>query len=101
MDPPRHVRVVATRRPGDLTEITNSVVIDRPVPAVFAAWSELERIPEWYVDSIERRKTSEGPAGVGTTYHAVTHADQLAHIGTYALGVRLLRLGDALHVERS
>jgi uncharacterized protein YndB with AHSA1/START domain len=52
-------------------EITNSVVIDRPVPVVFAAWSELERIPDWYVDSIERRKTSEGPVGVGTTYHAV------------------------------
>jgi hypothetical protein len=31
----------------------------------------LERIPDWYVDSIERRKTSEGPVGVGTTYHAV------------------------------
>ena len=52
-------------------EITDSVVVDRPVPVVFAAWSELERIPQWYVDSIERRKTSEGPIGVGTTYHAV------------------------------
>ena len=52
-------------------EITNRVVIDRPMPDVFAAWSELERIPEWYVDSIERRKMSEGPVGVGTTYHAV------------------------------
>ena len=52
-------------------EITNTVVIDRPAPVVFAAWSELERIPDWYVDSIERRKTSEGPVGVGTTYHAV------------------------------
>ncbi len=52
-------------------EITNSVVIHRPVPVVFTAWSELERLPEWYVDSIERRKTSEGPIGVGTTYHAV------------------------------
>ncbi|GMQ84743.1 MAG: hypothetical protein BMS9Abin07_0307 [Acidimicrobiia bacterium] len=52
-------------------EITNSVVIDRSVPVVFAAWSELERIPDWYVDSLERTKTSEGPVGVGTTYHAV------------------------------
>jgi uncharacterized protein YndB with AHSA1/START domain len=52
-------------------EITNSVLIHRPVPEVFAAWSELERIPDWYVDSLERRMTSEGPVGVGTTYHAV------------------------------
>lgn len=41
------------------------------MPVVFAAWSELERIPDWYVDSMERTKTSEGPVGVGTTYHAV------------------------------
>lgn len=52
-------------------ELTNSVLIDRPVPVVFAAWSELERIPDWYVDSLERRKISDGPVGVGTTYHAV------------------------------
>ncbi len=51
--------------------LTNSVIIERPLSEVFAAWSELERIPDWYEGSIERRKTSEGPVGVGTTYHAV------------------------------
>jgi uncharacterized protein YndB with AHSA1/START domain len=52
-------------------ELANSVVINRPVSEVFAAWSDLERIPDWYVDSIERRNMSQGPVGVGTTYHAV------------------------------
>ena len=52
-------------------ELTNSVVVERSVPVVFAAWSELERIPDWYADSIERRKITEGPIGVGTKYHAV------------------------------
>lgn len=51
--------------------LTNSVIIERPLSEVFTAWSELERIPDWYEDSIERRKTCEGPVGVGTTYHAV------------------------------
>lgn len=52
-------------------KLTNSVIVERRVPEVFAAWSELERIPDWYEGSLERRKTSEGPIGVGTTYHAV------------------------------
>lgn len=56
---------------GGLMEVTSSVVIARPAELVFAAWSELDRIPDWYVDSLERLKTSEGPIGVGTTYHAV------------------------------
>jgi len=52
-------------------EVTNSVRIQRPIDEVFAAWSELERIPEWFVGSLERRKLSDGPVGVGTRYHAV------------------------------
>lgn len=52
-------------------EVTNSVRIHRPIGEVFAAWSELERIPEWFVDSLERRKLTDGPVGVGTKYHAV------------------------------
>ena len=52
-------------------ELTNSVVVNRPVSVVFAAWSELERIPDWYAGSLERRKLTDGPIGVGTRYHAV------------------------------
>ena len=52
-------------------ELTNSVTIHRPVPDVFAAFSQFDRIPEWYKDSLERRKITDGPVGVGTKYHAV------------------------------
>jgi uncharacterized protein YndB with AHSA1/START domain len=52
-------------------EVTTSVDIDRPAEEVFRAWSELERIPEWFVDSLERRKLTAGSVGVGTKYHAV------------------------------
>ena len=52
-------------------ELTNTVTIDRPIDSVFAAWSELHRIPEWYEGSLERRKITDGPIGVGTKYHAI------------------------------
>ena len=52
-------------------EIMATVVINRPVAEVFARWSEVERYPEWFAMSLERRKVTEGPVRVGTIYHAV------------------------------
>ena len=52
-------------------EIEATVVINKPIAEVFARWSEVERYPEWFDMSIERRKVTEGPLRVGTIYHAV------------------------------
>ncbi len=52
-------------------ELGATTVIERPVGEVFARWSEVERYPEWFDVSIERRKLTEGPIGVGTKYRAV------------------------------
>ena len=52
-------------------EIEAAVVVNKPVAEVFARWSEVERYPEWFDMTIERRKVTEGPIGVGTVYHAV------------------------------
>ncbi len=52
-------------------EIEAAVVVNKPVADVFARWSEVERYPEWFDMSIERRKVTEGPIRVGTIYHAV------------------------------
>ncbi len=52
-------------------KIEATVVINKPVAEVFARWSEVERYPEWFDMSIERRKVTEGPIRVGTIYHAV------------------------------
>ena len=52
-------------------EIEATVVINRPIVEVFARWSEVERYPEWFDMSIERRKMTEGPLRVGTVYHAI------------------------------
>ena len=52
-------------------ELGATTVIERPVGEVFARWSEVERYPEWFDVSIDRRKLTEGPIGVGTKYRAV------------------------------
>lgn len=52
-------------------ELEAAIVIDRPLGEVFARWSEVERYPEWFAMTIERRKVTEGPIRVGTIYHAV------------------------------
>ena len=52
-------------------DLEAAVVIDRPIGEVFAHWSEVERFPEWFETTIERRKVTEGPISVGTKYHAL------------------------------
>ncbi len=52
-------------------EIEAAVVVSRPIADVFVRWSEVERYPEWFDMSIERRKVTEGPTSDGTVYHAV------------------------------
>ena len=49
----------------------NTVMIARPIEEVFAFLSDLENIPKWNYAIVETRKISEGPVGVGTTYHQV------------------------------
>ena len=51
--------------------LTASTRVDRPVDEVFALWADLERSPEYSAASVERRKLTDGPIGVGTRYHAV------------------------------
>jgi uncharacterized membrane protein len=52
-------------------ELEAATIIDRPIEEVFARWSEVERYPEWFDLSIERRKVTEESMGVGAKYHAV------------------------------
>jgi uncharacterized protein YndB with AHSA1/START domain len=45
--------------------------VDRSPAELFALWSDLERSVEYSAATIERRKVTTGPIGVGTRYHAV------------------------------
>ena len=45
--------------------------VARAPDEVFALWADLERSTEYSAATIERRKVTPGPIGVGTRYHAV------------------------------
>jgi uncharacterized protein YndB with AHSA1/START domain len=45
--------------------------IRRPVEEVFAVMSDLSNNPKWISAVSETTKTSDGPIGVGTTWHSV------------------------------
>jgi len=51
-----------------MARIEINLVIDRPVEEVFAFVSNSENLPRWRSTSLEIKKTSEGPLGVGSTF---------------------------------
>jgi uncharacterized protein YndB with AHSA1/START domain len=50
-----------------LAKIEASVVIDRPVEDVWKFITDLPSVPKWSHGLLEKRQTSPGPLGVGTT----------------------------------
>jgi uncharacterized protein YndB with AHSA1/START domain len=48
-----------------------STTVKRPIEEVFAAISDASKNAQWLSATIETTKTSDGPVGVGTTYHGV------------------------------
>lgn len=48
-----------------------STTIKRPIEEVFAVLSDPSNNPKWISGSVETTKTSDGPIGVGTTWHGV------------------------------
>ena len=50
-----------------MIRIEHSVVINRPVEDVFAFVANVENNPQWQSGVLEAHKTSQGPAGVGST----------------------------------
>ena len=62
-----------------MLEFENTIRIDRPIRPiveVFAFLSEFEDIPKWNYYILEVRQPSEGPTGIGTTYHQVRKTDE-------------------------
>lgn len=53
-----------------MAKLEFSMVINRPVEAVFAFLCNAENDPKWASGSIEVKKMSQGPIGVGTTWRS-------------------------------
>jgi uncharacterized protein YndB with AHSA1/START domain len=56
---------------SQMAKIEVSTVINRPIEEVFAVLSNEENRSKWSSTTIEVKKTSEGPIGVGTTWRGV------------------------------
>ncbi len=55
-----------------MARFETSTVINRPLEEVFALLSNAENDPKWQSGTIEAKKTSDGPIGVGTTWRRVS-----------------------------
>jgi uncharacterized membrane protein len=49
-------------------KLESSIVVNRPVEAVWAYMADFENMPVWSTGTIEARLTSEGPVRKGSTY---------------------------------
>jgi uncharacterized protein YndB with AHSA1/START domain len=54
-----------------VARIEASTTIERPIEEVFAVSSDSSNRPKWVSSVREFTKTSDGPIGVGTTWHGV------------------------------
>ena len=53
-----------------MVDRSDSIMIDRPVEDVFAYVADVTNDPAWHTDILEARKTTDGPIGRGTVWHA-------------------------------
>jgi carbon monoxide dehydrogenase subunit G len=59
-----------------MLEIENTIRVERPISEVFEFLADLENIPKWNYYILDVRKLSDGPIGIGTTYHQVRKTDE-------------------------
>jgi hypothetical protein len=64
----------------------NTVTIRRPIEDVFAFLADFEHIPTWNYAIEQTRKTSPGPAGVGTTYRQIRTIPRTSEEGFQVTG---------------
>jgi carbon monoxide dehydrogenase subunit G len=50
---------------------TASVRIERPAEVVWDYFTDVSNDPEWNPSAIKARRTSDGPLGVGSTFHVL------------------------------
>ena len=59
-----------------MIEFSNQVVVERPIDEVFDFVSQFENVPKWNYFVFDVSKTTDGPIGVGTTFHQVRKTDE-------------------------
>lgn len=59
-----------------MIEIENTIHIRQPLEDVFRFLADLENLPRWNYFVTQVRKLSNGPVGIGTTYHQIRKTDE-------------------------
>ena len=59
-----------------MLKFANIIDINRPLVEVFNFLSDFENIPKWNYYVLEVTKVSDGPIGIGTTYHQIRRTDE-------------------------
>jgi uncharacterized protein YndB with AHSA1/START domain len=54
-----------------MSSVTNRIVIDRPIEAVFAVLTDVEKTGLWFPSDVEEHWTSPPPRGIGSTRRAI------------------------------
>ena len=54
-----------------MVKVEQSVLIDKPVEQVWNFLTNFQNTPKWDIGVSETRQTSEGPAGLGTTFQNI------------------------------
>jgi len=72
-------------------KIEESIIINKPVEAVFAFITTPEKSPKWQSGAIETIRTSDGPIGVGSTMRHIgkfmgRRIETIAKVSAFELG---------------
>ena len=59
-----------------MIEFKNTIIIKRPLKEVFAFISDFENMSKWNQSVVDVYKLTNGPVGVGATYHRTRKIDQ-------------------------
>ncbi len=59
-----------------MLEFENTIAIDRLTDEIFAFPSDFQNIPKWNYYVLEVGQLSDGPTGIGTTYHQIRKTGQ-------------------------
>lgn len=74
-------------------KFTNTVTVERAPADVFAFLAEFENIPQWNYAIARTWKVSDGPVGVGSTYHqerlVPNHTEEAFHVTEFEPDRRL------------
>lgn len=54
-----------------MLKVENSIVINKPVEQVWNFLTDFENTPKWDIGVLETKQTSDGPAGLGTTFQNI------------------------------